>query len=225
MSDDRKRHPRAMGQLSADEPVENPDGAQGLTIVGGQPPRRQRRRRSLQGVPVGVEKVIYLAAAEPAFHRALEEDLDAALASRELQLRPSELSMLRAISSAQLDAAIASVDVRPENVQRRQFLRAVAVSAVTLAAGGAAGCDDSSSPVDGPIRYEASAGITDGWNVDAGTGPDGPPTADTWAPDVGSDTSTDGPPVADSWGVDAGVSADGAPAPDSNKADSNKADK
>jgi hypothetical protein len=212
MSDDRKRQPRAMGQLSADEPVGNVDGAQGLTIVGGQPSRRQRRRRSLQGVPVGVEKVIYLAAADPAFHRALVEDLDAALTSRELQLRPSELAMLRAISSAQLDAAIASVDVRPENVQRRQFLRAVAVSAVTLAAGGAAGCDNSSSPpVDGSIGYEVMAGM-DGGNVDAGTGPDGPPVDGS----IGYEAMAG---MTDGWNVDAGTGPDGPPAPDSNKSD------
>lgn len=219
---DEKRRPRAMGQLTADEPEQTT--GQGLTIVGGQPPRRQRRKRSLQGVPVGVERVLYMAASDAAFRSALEQDRDTALADPSLQLRPSELAMLRAISAEQLSAAIASVDVRPQNVERRQFLRAVAVSTLTLAAGGAvsgaAGCGDEASPPDGQ-GWGVDAGVRDGpppqadiWGIDAGVPPDLPPQ-DTWGMDAG--TSPPDLPPQDTWAVDAGT--DGAPPPDSGKQD------
>ncbi len=69
----RAANPRAMGQFSAVE-----EGAS-TTIVGAQPFRRVRNKVN---VPAGVEKVLYLAATDSAFHDKLMQDPDAAVASR-----------------------------------------------------------------------------------------------------------------------------------------------
>jgi hypothetical protein len=146
----RTRAPRAMGQLSAS----SEDG--GPTIVGGQPPRR--RGRSVN-VPVGIERVLYLAAEDEVFRKQLLADREAAVRAKGFRLRDSELAMLRTISETQLLASIDALDVTPQNLERRTFMRAVAVSAVTVAAGKAlSGCGDDDKP-QGP---DASADSTPG---------------------------------------------------------------
>jgi len=138
MVDEKKSSwPRAMGQFTAD--VEH--GA-APTIVGGQP--QAARRRSVS-VPVGLEKVLYAAAATPAFRAALLRDREGAVKSAGLQLKPSELAMLRVAPESQLVAAIESLDVSAANVKRRSFMGKVATAAVTIAAGGAI---EACNPVD-----------------------------------------------------------------------------
>ena len=150
MVDEKKSSwPRAMGQFTAD--VEH--GA-APTIVGGQP--QAARRRSVS-VPVGLEKVLYAAAANPAFRAALLRDREGAVKSAGLQLKPSELAMLRVAPESQLVAAIESLDVSAANVKRHSFMGKVATAAVTIAAGGAI---EACNPVD-VTDANKDAAITD----------------------------------------------------------------
>lgn len=117
-------------------------------------------------IPVGVEQVLILAAREPAFQRALLRDRQEALQDRGLVLEPSEQAMLAAVPAQQLQAAVASVDVSPENVERRGFLRVVAAGAMTVAAAEAlAACGDDADtgirPDTGVRRDFPYAGLPD----------------------------------------------------------------
>jgi len=143
-----------MGQLTADDPVKS-----GPTIVGGQPP--PRKRATLAGVPVGIERVLFLAAVEPTFRQALlEGDREAAVAARGLEMKPSELAMLRAIPATQLAANIDGIDTSEDNVERRTFMRAVAAGAMAVASAEAfSGCDtasDGNRPDTGPPPMDAT---------------------------------------------------------------------
>lgn len=138
MSENRPRHPLALGQLSATEGGTDLDISP--TIVGGQPPRKNGRPAAM--VPVGVERVMYLAAVDPVFRGRLLEDREAATAEQGLSLSASERLLLRAIPVAQLAAVIDGMDTSPGNVERRTFLRAVAAGSMVLAVGGSACGDD-----------------------------------------------------------------------------------
>lgn len=190
-SRDGKASPsRAMGQFSALE-----EGI-GTTIVGGQPPRRERSRVQ---VSAGVEKILYLAASDQRFHAVLLQDRAAAMDSSGIPLSASERALLAAAPAAQLEATINALDVTEVNLGRRRFMRAVAVSAVTLAAAGAAGCgDERAIPAD--TRWPS---------VDAGSlvrdipVPDTPAVADGVRPD---DIAVDSPwPSVDAGSTDSPV--------------------
>ncbi len=131
-NDDDTRRPRVMGQLTADDPSGVGPTIVGPTIVGGQPPSSPRKQ--INKVPVGVERVLYTAAMEPAFRERLLAEREAAIEARGFTLRPSELAMIRLAPAEQLAAAIDNLDTSDRDLKRRGFLRAVAASLVTLAA-------------------------------------------------------------------------------------------
>jgi hypothetical protein len=150
---DEQRGGRARGQLSADDP-----SGTGPTIVGGQPPGAARQ--PLRDVPVGLEKVLYSAAIDPAFREALlrSDDRAGVVRDRGLKLQDSELAMLRLAPAEQLASAIGAIDTSETNLARRGFMRAVA-GAVTLAAGSVlAGCGDDAQPA-GIRPDDVSAGV------------------------------------------------------------------
>jgi len=165
---DSKRRPRAMGQFSSDD-----DSGSGTTIVGGQPPGV--RRRSLEGVPIGLEKVLYAAAVDAEFRARLLRDRDGAVAGLGLELRPSELTALRLAPAAQLQAAIDGLDISVENLERRRFMRTVAGSIATVVGADVlVGCGS------------AATGSRPGdWRVDSGR--DGMASAGVRANDLGRD--------------------------------------
>jgi len=116
-----------------------------------------------------MEKLLYLAAMEPEFRGALlagSADRGEVVAARGLEMRPSELSMLRMIPEEQLRANIDGLDTSGANLERRTFLRAVAASAMAASAAGAvSGCsdDDDKPGVDQgvmPKDHGASRGIS-----------------------------------------------------------------
>jgi len=111
------------------------DTAAGTTIVGGQPD--EARRGARQRVPVGLERVLYAAAIDPALKAALLADRKAA--SRGFELGGSERAVLDSLPAEQLAAMIERLDVSRENLARREFLRNVAGTFVALAAGSALG--------------------------------------------------------------------------------------
>jgi hypothetical protein len=152
-----------MGQFTADEEMNVAP-----TIVGGQPP--PNRRRATVDVPVGMERVIYAAAVDPAFCEALLRDREAAVRERGFTLRDSELAMLRAVPEAHLRAAVESVDPSAQNLERRSFLRVVAAGAITLAAGdtGCGGADTGTRPGgDAGVRPDTAGIRPDAVPVDA----------------------------------------------------------
>jgi hypothetical protein len=169
-------------------------------------------------VPVGIEKVIYLAAREPAFREALRRDREAAVRERGLRLRPSELAMLRMATDRQLDEATAALDVSPGNLERRRFLQAVAASAAAAAsASGIGGCGDDASAKDSGVKTDKGGGDTvrtdrTSFADTRGIQPDTRPPSDVGSdraradasrPDRGrSDTvRTDAPPDMDTRGI------------------------
>jgi len=182
MSENKDHHPprsaKAMGQFSA--APENAEAS--TTIVGGQPAGRKTVQVQ---IPVGVERVLFLAASDEAFCQDLLTDRDAALDSCGLKLRDSERAMLRMTTDEQLQASINALDITPSAVQRRGFLKAVAVSAATLAAANAlGGCGDDADvkvdtgpdmkagippdamPHDVPVSYPDAGVMTDGMPFD-----------------------------------------------------------
>jgi hypothetical protein len=151
-------------------------GAPGLTIVGGQPSGRPDRDGKVQ-VPVGIEKLLFLAAADGDFRKALLADREGAVVAAGVSLRDSEREVLKAVPDEALAAMIDRVVV--ENPRRRRFMGLVAAVATSLAAGTVliqAGCGDTVSRGIGP-------------GVDAGTGTD-TEIDDDGGPDAG-DTSGD----------------------------------
>jgi len=152
-----------------------------LTIVGGQPRRplvggqigrRDKFAQKIQ-VPVGLEKVLYLAARDPALEEMLLADRDKAVAALGLELRPSEKAMLDAAPNAVLEAMIGSIETK--NTRKRKFMGLVAAAAASLAAGTASvGCDD--------MDHIATMGV--GPDVDAGQDAD--------VVDTDTDTNLDG---------------------------------
>jgi hypothetical protein len=139
-------------------------------------------KRKLQ-VPVGLEKLLFVAAGDEAFKERLLADPSAVATEAGVTLRDSESAMLSAITPAALDAMIASIV--PENPRRRRFMGLVAAAAASLAAGTVSGsCGDDDSDDD---DTDTGTGDTDTVDTETEGGWDGA-TADT---DVDGDTDTD----------------------------------
>jgi len=139
-------------------------------------------RSAGQQVPVGLEKVLLVASTDLEFRDQLLRDRDAAAEARDLPLRDSERTVLRAIPDDQLLAAIERVDATPANLQRRRFMSAVAASAAAVVAAEAfGGCGE---PASDGIRPD-DVGPAPDRAIDGGAG-DGP-TVDISAMDTGLD--------------------------------------
>ena len=139
----------------------------GPSIVGGQP---QGGRGVVPAtVTVGVERVLYEAATNPAFREALLAQRQAAVQELGVVLKPSEAAVLANVSDATLGAMINAIRV-PDH-RRRRFIQAVAaVSAGTAGAVLLDGClyaDTGARPDE-----DAYVGPSDG-TVDASTMDDG----------------------------------------------------
>jgi hypothetical protein len=177
-----------MSKKSDDRPymgmgVFQPDGdaAPGTTIVGGQPDGQPRR--GTQSVPVGLEQVLYTAAMEPAFKTELLADREAAVERRGFALTASERSMLRVAPPEQLGQMIDRIDTSAASLERRDFLRAVAATMVTIAAGSelaACGSTDGNgsgtetgAPFKGPVEGQQQQDQT---SVEMLQDPSPPPT-------------------------------------------------
>jgi len=107
----------------------------GTTIVGGQPDGQ--RRQPVQSVPVGLEQILVVAAREPAFAAQLLTDRSGAVERRGFVLVESERLVLAAAPEHQLAAMSDRIDASSANLERRDFMRAVAATLVTIAAGSA----------------------------------------------------------------------------------------
>ncbi len=120
--------------MSDDRKISKP----GLTIVGGQP--REPSTDSIQ-VPVGFEMLLYRAARDGAFKKRLLAERQEAIADSGVQLRPSELATLKAVSKDALETMIERFEA-DSSPPRQGFMAKVAAAAASLAAGTAAagGC-------------------------------------------------------------------------------------
>jgi hypothetical protein len=149
-------------------------------------------------VPVGVEKLLYLAARDDGFKRRLLDDRAAAIEESGTRLRPSEAAALDAIDSATLERMIGSIV--PENPRRRKFMGLVAAAATSLAAGTAViSCDGASD--------DMSKGATGDTDVDGDTDTDSSTNTDTVSDSDTIDTNIDTETA--TQGVKADVEIDG----------------
>jgi hypothetical protein len=92
----------------------------------------RNRDEKQSAVSVGVERVLYEAATDPDFRRALVSGRERALAERGIELQPAERAVLANVLDETLEAMIDSLRV-PEH-KRRRFMKAVA--AVSAGAAG-----------------------------------------------------------------------------------------
>jgi myo-inositol catabolism protein IolC len=111
-------------------------------------------------VPVGLEQLLLTAAVDAGFRAELIRDRERAVARRGVELTSSELAVLAIAPDDQLAAMIDRIDTSEQNVRRRKFMRAVAATAVTLAAGtglGACGSpgDKPAPETDAPFQGQA----------------------------------------------------------------------
>lgn len=136
-------------------------------------------------LPVGIERVLCVAAADEAFRSRLLEDPRRAVADHGLRLRDSELALLCAIPRPQLEGAVDAVDLSPDNVRRRGFLRAVAATAAGVAAADVlVACEDTDTPA-GIRPLDDAAGIRPSYDA-TGIRPDMAPGDGTAAADGGA---------------------------------------
>ena len=142
-------------------------------LVGGSVGRRARFAQKVS-VPVGLEKVLYLAARDPDLRERLLADRAGTISELGVALRPSERAMLEAAPRAALEAMIGRIDA--SNPRKRKFMGLVAAAATSLAAGTAGmSCVSSCGGVGPDVD-------TDTYNVNDGGGA---------GPDVDTDTDTD----------------------------------
>ena len=133
-------------------------------------------------IPVGLEKLLYLAADNPTFKNKLLDDWHAAAVEAGVKLRPSEGAIL---ATAHRDTISRMIDsIVPSNPRRRRFMGRIAAAAASLAAGTvlvSGGCDSDS----------VSRGVGPGVDIDTDTDSD-MDAGDTDSDDAGStDTDTD----------------------------------
>lgn len=138
------------------------------TVVEG---KRERRVHATAEVPVGIEKLLYLAATDGTFRRRLLEDRAGALDAARVRLTPVERATLQAVPERTLETMIARL--RPAQHGKRRVMRAVAATlslAAGVAVGGCVEGDDDGDAVDtAPIDiYEnyADGGIDPGETYD-----------------------------------------------------------
>jgi hypothetical protein len=108
-------------------------------------------------VPVGLEQMLLTAAVDAGFRAELIRDRELAVARRGVELTTSERAVLAIASDEQLAAMVDRIDASEQNLVRRKFMRAVAATAVTLAAGtGLGACggpgDEPAVETDAPLQ-------------------------------------------------------------------------
>jgi hypothetical protein len=123
------------------------------------------KRRTIS-VPVGLEQLLFRAAVDPELRAELVRDRVAAAERRGLKLTASERSVLAIAPDDQLEAMIDRIDTSEQNLAKRKFMRAVAATAVTLAAGtglAAGGCsgDKPEPQTDAPFKGQVDTAQVD----------------------------------------------------------------
>jgi hypothetical protein len=135
------------------------------TIVGGQPAKDEP---TPEGIPVGLEQLLSMAAVEPEFSRALQDNLEQTIEASGVPLTTSERAILNSVGPDALGTMINGVRGVMPDEERREFLGRAATAMFLLASGvgasAAAGCDGWGSKVTGsrpepiPHKYPAPTG-------------------------------------------------------------------
>ena len=117
---------------SQDQPGTPETPSPRTTIVGGRPPEERAPARP---VPTGIQRLLRLAALDPAFRDELVRRRAAAAGAAGVALTTSEAAVLAAIPTEQLEQMAGSLP--PPARGRRDFLRQTAATAVVLLGGAA----------------------------------------------------------------------------------------
>jgi len=126
-------------------------------------------QRKMQTVPIGLERLLAMAAVDERFADALISDREKAIASSGVDLTGAEKGIILSASDDALRQMIGSITGRIPTRERRHFLRKSAAALLALVGGGIltsaglGGCDKSTSP-DIPIT-----GILSGDHFQAGS--------------------------------------------------------
>jgi hypothetical protein len=117
----------------------------GRTIVGGRPRARHQKRLR---VPIGIEKVLARAAADPTFRVALFADRRAAIDDAGYEMLASELTVLESVPEGVLASMIGRIDLRKHG--QRKFMRGVVAAAFASAAATSSllGCENAGASTD-----------------------------------------------------------------------------
>jgi hypothetical protein len=154
------------------------------TIVGGRPPEEQA---ATAPVPTGLQRLLRLAAVNPAFLEELVARRTALAEVAGVPLTASESAILAAVPEAQLRAMARAVP--PPEPTRRDFLRKTAATAVVLLGGAALeGCppgDSEPAPTRPTVNLMAEEG---------GAAPDEPPPRPEHVPSPPGGARPDEPP-------------------------------
>lgn len=142
----------------------------GATRPAAEARRGKGRPKYTARVPVGVEKVLYLAATSPEFRRRLAADRPAAVAAARVRLTDAERTTLLGVPARALETMIDRI--RPTEHGKRRFMKTIAAATVSLAASIASeGCtnDDDWSGGVGPDIPQADdiAAVEDAGEEDA----------------------------------------------------------
>ena len=181
--------------MSKDYEIEEGTESVRRTIVGGRP--IDRRRRKVR-IPIGIEKVLYLAAADREFREQLFMSRADALPGTGLEVSPAEAMILRSVSEAALRTMVDAIDLKRH--RKRRFFRGIAAASLaattatacigesdTATAGGAApDWPDSSGDVISDVMHVDEIDQDMMPAIDVGSWPDVPPEvqADAVDPDV-----------------------------------------
>ncbi|HOX44188.1 MAG TPA: twin-arginine translocation signal domain-containing protein [Myxococcota bacterium] len=139
--------------FEGDEPEADPTPSPRTTIVGGRPPEAPAASFP---VPVGLQRLLRLAAVERAFLQELIEKRAAVAGPAGVELTASERAILEAVPAEQLRAMAQAVP--PPEPTRRDFLRKTAATAVVLLGGAALeGCPRGSGAADAGAAPEEPA--------------------------------------------------------------------
>ena len=115
------------------------------TIVGGRP--IDRRRRKVR-IPIGVEKVLYRAAADRVFREQLLMGRAEALPGTGLEVSGAEAMILRSVSDDALRTMIEAIDVKRH--RKRRFFRGIAAASLAATTAlGTASCGEEEMAVAG----------------------------------------------------------------------------
>jgi hypothetical protein len=136
------------------------------TIVGGRP--LARRARSIR-VPIGVEKVLVRAAADPVFRHRLFTDRAAVLAQLGGDLSQTEAAVLAGVPAGTLTEMVNRIDLKGHGNGR--FMKGVVAAAlVTSAASALLGCDalDGQSKGCRPDVPDTTEARVQDWSPNAG---------------------------------------------------------
>ena len=127
---------------SQDQPGTPETPSPRTTIVGGRPPEERAPARP---VPTGIQRLLRLAALDPAFRDELVRRRAAAAGAAGVALTTSEAAVLAAIPTEQLEQMAGSLP--PPARGRRDFLRQTAATAVVLLGGAALGATQIGCPI------------------------------------------------------------------------------